>query len=283
MVEVYLGLGSNVGDRSGFLKTAVDRLNEMEGVRVLSLSSIYRTEPVGPVSQKQYFNAVVHLEVALKPQELLAQILKIEKSCGRIRDERWGPRTLDIDILLFGDLEMRDDNLSIPHPLMLERAFVLAPLVEVCPDLKVGDCLVRERLEQLDGAGVEPLIAFSRSETVGIIGASSKPERYSNQAQMMLMDCGHSVVPVSQRDESVLGVPCVRSICDHPGELDTLTLYLAPERQTQIIGELVASKPKRVIFNPGTESEESRSQFESAGIATENACTLVLLQTSQFS
>ncbi len=283
MVEVYLGLGSNVGDRSGFLKTAVDRINEIDGARVMSLSSIYRTEPVGPISQNKYFNAVVRLEVALKPQELLTQLLKIEKACGRIRNERWGPRTLDIDILLFGDLEVRDDNLSIPHPLMLERAFVLAPLVEVCPNLIIGDRSARERLEQLEDEGVERLIAFDRSETVGIIGASSKPDRYSNRAQRMLMDYGHSVVPVSHRDESIMEVDCVRSICDHSGEVDSLTLYLAPERQTQIIGELVASRPKRVIFNPGTESEESRRQFEDAGIATEYACTLVLLQTNQFS
>lgn len=282
MVEVYLGIGSNVGDRSGFLKAAVSRLSEMSEISVLSLSSIYRTDPVGPIPQEKYFNAVVRLETALAPQDLLSRLLRIEKQCGRIREERWGPRTLDIDILLYGDLEIGEANLSIPHPLMLERAFVLAPLIEICPDLRIGDRSAKEYLEQLGTAGVERLIEFSRSETVGIIGASSKPERYSNRAQAMLMHYGHSVVPVSYRDEAILGVPCVRSVCDYSGQLDTLTLYLAPERQSQIIDELIASKPKRVIFNPGTESTESRSQFERAGIETENACTLVLLQTSQF-
>lgn len=283
MIEAYLGLGSNLGDRSGFLKSAVEMLGQLDRVSVLSLSSIYRTQPVGPISQENYFNAVVHIETTLNPKELLNVSLRIEKECGRIRGERWGPRTLDIDILTYGDLEIRDDNLSIPHPLMMERAFVLVPLIEISPNIKIGGYSAKKQLSRFGNIdAVEQLIAFDRCETVGIIGASSKPDRYSNRAQKLLTHYGHSVVPVSYRDQAVLGVPCFRSIEDYSGRLETLTLYLSPERQTHIIEELVKAKPNRVIFNPGTESIESQRRFVDAGISTENACTLVMLQTGQF-
>lgn len=282
MVEAYIGLGSNMGDRSGFLKYAINGLSSSEEVSVTAVSSIYKTDPVGPVSQDKYFNAVLCLETSLDPYGLLSLLLRIEKDCGRLRNERWGPRTLDLDILLFGDLEIEDASLKVPHPSMLERAFVLAPLAEIRPDIRIGNRLAREQLERIDSIGVERLIAFDQSKTVGIIGASSKPDRYSNRAQIKLMDLGHSVVPVSQRDGVILGVPCLGKIADYWEPVDTLTLYLSPHRQLQVMPELVAAKTKRVIFNPGTESMESKRQFETAGILTEEACTLVMLETGQF-
>jgi len=282
MVEAYVGLGSNLGDRSGFLKFAINCLSSSEEINVTSVSSIYRTDPLGPVSQDKYYNAVARLETSLDPYGLLSLLLRIEQDCGRERNERWGPRTLDLDILLYGDLEIEDASLKVPHPSMFERAFVLAPLVEVRPDIRIANCLAREQLERIDSTGVESLIEFDRSETVGIIGASSKRDRYSNRSQIMLMDRGHSVVPVSHRDEVILGVPCLHKLSDYEGPLDTLTLYLSPNRQMQVMSELVAAKPRRVIFNPGTESIESKRQFERAGIMTEEACTLIMLQTGQF-
>ncbi len=282
MVEVYIGIGSNMGDRSGFLKFAINCLSSSEEINVTSVSSIYRTDPVGPVSQDKYFNAVVCLKTSLDPYGLLSLLLRIEKDCGRIRNERWGPRTLDLDILLYGDLVITETNLKVPHPSMLERGFVLAPLIEIRPDILIGSCLAWEQLNRIDSTGLERLIAFDRSETVGIIGASSKPDRYSNRAQFELMERGHSVVPVSHSDEVILGVPCLRTISSHEGPLDTLTLYISPNRQLEVMPELVAAKPKRVVFNPGTESIDSRRQFESAGILTEENCTLIMLQTGQF-
>ena len=120
------------------------------------------------------------------------------------------------------------------------------------------------------------------SLNVAIIGASHKPERYAYKAQVMLMENGHTVFPVSNNGRDILGKTGYRSIKDLPLPIDTVTLYVNPERHEAIKEELVALKPRRIIFNPGTESHTLEKLYQSHGIHTEQACTLVLLSTNQF-
>ena len=155
LVKVFLALGSNLGERERNLVQARETL--ARGVVTSPIaSSIYETEPWGPVTQGRYLNQVVGGETALAPRDLLAKLLEIERMLGRDRahEERYGPRTLDLDILLYGGREVREPDLQIPHPRMLERAFVLVPLVEIAPDLVVGGVLVAEALARLDRSGV---------------------------------------------------------------------------------------------------------------------------------
>lgn len=135
MKTVYLALGSNVGDRMGNLTAALEQLGA-SGVRVLRVSSVYETEPVGFAAQQWFYNLVVEAETDLFPMQLLARIGKIEHALGRVRTVRNGPRTLDIDILLYGRAMVRTKQLEIPHPRMAERRFVLAPLAELAPELR---------------------------------------------------------------------------------------------------------------------------------------------------
>ena len=282
MTEAYLGLGSNLGDRSGHLKAAVTGLGSVDGVRIKAISSIYRTEPIGFVDQDAFFNAVVRVETELEPLELLERCLEIERNRGRERLERWGPRTLDIDLLVFGDRSSRDERLTLPHPMIAERAFVLVPLLELWPKAEIGGLSVKSFLDKLGADGVERLIAFEDCETVAIVGASLKPDRYSNRAQRMLTDFGHSVIPVSAIGVDVLGVAGYPNLESFGEQVDAVTLYVGPARQEEIIAEILVLPPKRVIFNPGTESVQSETTLEAAGIKAEQACTLVLLQTGQF-
>jgi 2-amino-4-hydroxy-6-hydroxymethyldihydropteridine diphosphokinase len=282
MIEAFLGLGSNIGDKAGHLKSAVSLLSQVDGINVSAVSSIYRTEPIGLVDQDAFFNAVVRIETTLEPLALLDQCLEIERSRGRLRLERWGPRTLDIDLLLFGDRQLEEEALTLPHPFAAERAFVLAPLMELWPDAQIGGRQVRDILEEIGLSGIERLIEFEKCETVAIVGASPKPDRYSNRAQAMLMERGYSVVPVSPNGLEVLGVPGYSRLGAFEGEVDTVTLYVGPSRQPEIVEDLLEVAPGRVIFNPGTESPQSENALREAGIETEGACTLVLLQTERF-
>ncbi|MCD8916392.1 2-amino-4-hydroxy-6-hydroxymethyldihydropteridine diphosphokinase [Staphylococcus simulans] len=134
MTEVFLGLGSNVGDREAQLKAAIDLLDEQQGIEVIKVSSFYETAPVGYVNQPDFLNLCIKIETELSPHEVLECGLAIEQQLHRVRKERWGPRTLDIDILLYGDEIIETKDLSIPHPRMTERAFVLIPLQEIAPD-----------------------------------------------------------------------------------------------------------------------------------------------------
>ena len=131
MSIVYLSLGSNMGDRAEHLRFALKALDAHENIQPLRGSSIYETSPWGPVEQNNYLNACIQLETNIPPEELLAVCQKIELDCGRQRDVRWGPRTLDIDILLYDDLVIDTPQLTIPHPRMKERLFVLVPLLEL--------------------------------------------------------------------------------------------------------------------------------------------------------
>ncbi|MBI3267901.1 MAG: 2-amino-4-hydroxy-6-hydroxymethyldihydropteridine diphosphokinase [Planctomycetes bacterium] len=133
---VYLGLGSNLGDRAGNLAAAVASLAAVPGVRVRRLSRVWETEPVGGPAQGEYLNAVAEVETELPPASLLDAVLEVEHGLGRERAERWGPRILDIDLLLAGDRVVESGALVLPHPRLAERRFVLEPLAELVPDLR---------------------------------------------------------------------------------------------------------------------------------------------------
>ena len=133
--RAYLALGSNLGDRLAHLQLAVDALARVPGVEVVAVSRVYETAPVGGPPQDPYLNAVVAIETNLEPHELLHRCQQIEELAARQRVERWGPRTLDVDILLVDDDHFETEDLTIPHPRMWERGFVLAPLRDVAPDL----------------------------------------------------------------------------------------------------------------------------------------------------
>ena len=135
MKTAYLGFGSNIGDRERHLETALDRL-AASGVRIVRVSSLYETEPVGLKAQRWFLNLAAEIETDLFPMQLLSRISKIEQALGRVRTVRNGPRTLDIDILLYGKAVVRSAKLEIPHPRIAERRFVLAPLAELAPDLR---------------------------------------------------------------------------------------------------------------------------------------------------
>jgi 2-amino-4-hydroxy-6-hydroxymethyldihydropteridine diphosphokinase len=129
--RAFLSLGSNVGDRQALLAAASDALAALPGTAVVASSGIYETAPHGSVRQPDFLNQVVCVETALEPHDLLTQCQRIESEHGRMRGLRFGPRTLDIDILLFEDVELEEPELMLPHPRMLGRAFVLVPLAEV--------------------------------------------------------------------------------------------------------------------------------------------------------
>jgi 2-amino-4-hydroxy-6-hydroxymethyldihydropteridine diphosphokinase len=134
--KVYIALGSNVGNREATLRRALKLLGQRKGVRVAAVSSMIETIPVGgPSQQRDFINAAAELQTALEPAELLAALQEIEALCGRNRrtEERWGPRTCDLDILLMGELVMRTPELTIPHPRMHHRLFVLQPLAQIAP------------------------------------------------------------------------------------------------------------------------------------------------------
>lgn len=137
--KAYVGLGSNMGEREANLRLAVELLDATDGVEVTGVSSIYETDPVGYLDQPDFLNAVVEVETSLSPRELLLATKEIERRQARRRDVRWGPRTIDLDILLFGDLRISEPDLNVPHVEVSNRAFVLAPLVEIAPNLALPD------------------------------------------------------------------------------------------------------------------------------------------------
>ena len=136
MVQAYLGLGSNIGDRKQQLLKAIDLIGNIKGIKVTKQSSIYETAPIGYTDQPNFLTLCLEIETELSPQQLLKHCLDIEQQLHRVREIRWGPRTLDIDILLYSDNIIETDNLSIPHPRMQERAFVLIPLNDIASDKK---------------------------------------------------------------------------------------------------------------------------------------------------
>lgn len=154
---VYLSLGGNLGDPAKSMAAALRMLDGDDRTRVTAVSSLYRTPPWGKLDQPDFLNAAAAIETALSPRDLLELCLDVERRLKRVREERWGPRLIDIDILVFGDLVIHETGLEVPHPRMLERAFVLAPLAEIAPELAVGGKSVSERLEAVDTSGIERL------------------------------------------------------------------------------------------------------------------------------
>jgi len=136
-----VGLGSNLGEREATLWKALEGLGATEGIEVVAVSSFRETDPVGVVDQPRFVNGAAALETSLRPRELLERLLDVERSLGRDRavEERWGPRTVDLDLLLYGGESIDEPGLEVPHPRLAERAFVLEPLLELDPDLRLPD------------------------------------------------------------------------------------------------------------------------------------------------
>ena len=153
-----LALGSNLGDRLATLQQAVDLLGAEPGIALIRCSRVWETDPVGGPPQPDFLNAVVRAEVDLEPLDLLAACQRVETALGRVREVRWGPRTIDIDILLFDARAIDDPDLVVPHPRMRERAFVLMPLLDIDPDpvLPDGTHLLDVRLCLGAAGGVRP-------------------------------------------------------------------------------------------------------------------------------
>ncbi|TCL38242.1 2-amino-4-hydroxy-6-hydroxymethyldihydropteridine diphosphokinase [Anaerospora hongkongensis] len=155
MINCYIGLGSNMGDREWYLRQAVARLAELDGICISQVSSIYVTEPVGYTEQPAFLNAVAAVRTTLTAEQLLAACMKVEQSLARKRDLRWGPRTIDLDILLYGDRHICTQDLTVPHPRLMERLFVLIPLLEIAPDVALnGKSLEQCRQEMGDDRAV---------------------------------------------------------------------------------------------------------------------------------
>jgi 2-amino-4-hydroxy-6-hydroxymethyldihydropteridine diphosphokinase len=146
-VLAYVGLGSNLGDRRALIGAAIDRLQPRR------VSTIVETEPWGVADQPRFLNAVAEIESELAPGALLDRLLDLERDLGRVRDERWGPRTLDLDLLLYGDRQMKTPSLTLPHPRLHERLFVLEGLAELRPDLRIPglDRSVRDLMDACRG------------------------------------------------------------------------------------------------------------------------------------
>lgn len=155
--RVYLSLGGNLGDPAKAMAAALRMLDDDPQTEVRAVSSLYRTPPWGKLDQPDFLNATAEIATALPPRELLELCLESERKLKRVREERWGPRLVDIDILVFSDRTIHEAGLEVPHPRMLERAFVLVPLSEIAPDFSVGGVSLDERLKQIDRAGIERL------------------------------------------------------------------------------------------------------------------------------
>jgi 2-amino-4-hydroxy-6-hydroxymethyldihydropteridine diphosphokinase len=136
--RAYVGLGANLGDRARTLRLAVERLAEVEGIEVVAVSAFRETDPVGVENQPRFLNGAVAIDTELAPRALLGAMLEVERGLGRVRDgERWGPRTVDLDLLVYGDRVVDEPGLRVPHPRLEERRFALEPLAELDPDLAV--------------------------------------------------------------------------------------------------------------------------------------------------
>lgn len=151
----YLGLGGNIGDPAAAMAAALRRLDVAPQCRVVAVSSLYRTPPWGKTDQPDFLNAVAELDTSLTPRRLLALCLDTERSLKRERRERWGPRVIDMDILVFGDERIEEDGLQVPHPRMLERAFVMVPLAEIAPGLMLAGGKATVHAAALDAGGIE--------------------------------------------------------------------------------------------------------------------------------
>jgi 2-amino-4-hydroxy-6-hydroxymethyldihydropteridine diphosphokinase len=162
--EALIGFGGNVGDSLRICREAIDALRSEPGINVLAVSSFYRSKPVGDIEQDWFINGALRCETSLDPHLLLETLQKLEIQFGRVRDIHWGPRTLDLDILAFGSRQISSPDLTIPHPLLQERLFVLAPLAEIAPDW------IHPGLKTTVGALLDRLSARDRDQRVERVG-----------------------------------------------------------------------------------------------------------------
>ena len=139
MASAFVGLGSNLGDQQGLIAAAVELLGSEEGIEVVAVSTLRETDPVGYEDQPRFLNGVAELDTELPPRELLGRLLEIERRLGRVRGQspRFGPRTIDLDLLLVGGVVLDEPGLTLPHPRLQERRFVLEPLAELDPALEI--------------------------------------------------------------------------------------------------------------------------------------------------
>jgi 2-amino-4-hydroxy-6-hydroxymethyldihydropteridine diphosphokinase len=161
MAEAFIALGGNVGDVRSSFDQAIAALCDDGTVRLLVRSSDYRTPPWGVTEQPPFINAVISVATTLDPHALLSRAQECERALGRNRahEQHWGPRHIDLDLLTYDDLAIDDATLTLPHPHMFERAFVLVPLAEIAPDRIIGGLRVRDALARVDPAGIEKLPA----------------------------------------------------------------------------------------------------------------------------
>jgi len=155
--DAIVALGSNLGDKAGRIAEAIALLTEAGDIRVVARSRNYRTPPWGKTDQDWFVNACVAVATKLSPHELLERCQALEERMGRVRNERWGPRVIDLDVLVYRDVISKDADLTLPHPRITERAFVLVPLADVAPDLCVRGRKVSDWLAALDHADVVAL------------------------------------------------------------------------------------------------------------------------------
>jgi 2-amino-4-hydroxy-6-hydroxymethyldihydropteridine diphosphokinase len=149
--KIYLSLGSNIGNRQEYIESAIELVGKTEGIKILKKSGLYETSPVGYVEQDLFLNAVIKIETDFSEREILKIINKIENELDRKREIRWGPRTIDIDILIFSDKKINETDLIIPHKEMLNRLFVLVPLIEIYD----GEYFEKEKIIERIGELVE--------------------------------------------------------------------------------------------------------------------------------
>ena len=159
MADALVGLGGNVGDVRPALAEAIALFADGGEVKLIARSSDYLTAPWGGVDQPPFVNCTIHIETTLTPRALLTRALNVERALGRNRagEQRWGPRTVDIDILAYDDLRLDEPGLTLPHPHLFERAFVLVPLAEIVPDRLIGGRRVREAAAAVGNSGIERL------------------------------------------------------------------------------------------------------------------------------
>jgi 2-amino-4-hydroxy-6-hydroxymethyldihydropteridine diphosphokinase len=159
MAEAFVALGGNVGNVRSTFRRAIALLCDGAAVRLTARSSDYRTPPWGVTDQPPFVNAVIGMTTSLSPHELLARAEQCERALGRdrTRERRWGPRSIDIDLLAYDDLVLNDPHLILPHPHLFERAFVLVPLAEIAPERVIVGVQVRDALERVDTSGIEKL------------------------------------------------------------------------------------------------------------------------------
>ena len=158
MIRAYIGLGSNLENPRQQVVDALGELQDISRTHLVEHSNLYRSDPVGPAGQPDYINAVACMETDLDAEQLLDELQAIEQAHERVRIEHWGPRTLDLDILLFGDQVINSERLTVPHAFMCERAFVLYPLADIAPDLRLPNGIdLQQLLHQCPMGTLEPI------------------------------------------------------------------------------------------------------------------------------